>query len=175
MWASMWPSLLMALFQRFWRWLTVISRAWLLMVDEPSSLGEAVMLGAGSIEHRELIHYTVSKSTTFEPPHPGLDHVRRATAAHRDSRGKLKSTHGNPNQSNRMCKSTHGNRIECAMSTRTPRSSVLARSRRTSLTRTLYHESRDIATGHTTRPPARKKAQLLQRQLSSFKSIFALV
>jgi hypothetical protein len=40
------------------------------MVDEPSSLGEAVMLGAGSIEHRELIHYTVTKSTTFEPP-PG--------------------------------------------------------------------------------------------------------
>ena len=38
------------------------------MVDEPSSLGEAVMLGAGSIEHRELIYYTVSKSTTFEPP-----------------------------------------------------------------------------------------------------------
>jgi hypothetical protein len=55
----MWPSLLMALFQRFWRWLTVISRAWLLIVDEPSSLGEAVMLGAGSIEHR-----TFPKSTT---------------------------------------------------------------------------------------------------------------
>ena len=30
MWAPMWPSLLMALFQRFWRWLTAISRAeWL--------------------------------------------------------------------------------------------------------------------------------------------------
>ena len=41
------------------------------MVDEPSSLGEAVMLGAGSIEHRELIYYTVSKSTTFEPPRSG--------------------------------------------------------------------------------------------------------
>ena len=41
------------------------------MVDEPSSLGEAVMLGAGSIEHRELIYYTVSKSTTFEPPVAG--------------------------------------------------------------------------------------------------------
>ena len=41
------------------------------MVDEPSSLGEAVMLGAGSIEHRELIYYTVSKSTTFEPPRAG--------------------------------------------------------------------------------------------------------
>ena len=26
------------------------------------------MLGAGSIEHRELIYYTVSKSTTFGPP-----------------------------------------------------------------------------------------------------------
>ena len=31
------------------------------MVDEPSSLGEAAMLGAGSIEHRE----------TFEPPRAG--------------------------------------------------------------------------------------------------------
>ena len=41
------------------------------MVDEPSSLGEAVMLGSGSIEHRELIYYTVSKSTTFEPPRAG--------------------------------------------------------------------------------------------------------
>ena len=40
------------------------------MVDEPSSLGEAVMLGAGSIDHRELIYYTVSKSTTFEPGTP---------------------------------------------------------------------------------------------------------
>ena len=40
------------------------------MVDEPSSLGEAAMLGAGSIEHRELIYYTVSKSTTFEPEPP---------------------------------------------------------------------------------------------------------
>jgi hypothetical protein len=38
------------------------------MVDGPSSLGEVVMLGAGSIEHRELIYYTVLKSTTFEPP-----------------------------------------------------------------------------------------------------------
>jgi hypothetical protein len=28
--AHVWPSLLMALFQRFWRWLTAISRAeWL--------------------------------------------------------------------------------------------------------------------------------------------------
>ena len=61
----------MALFQRFWRWLTVISRAWLLMVDGPSSLGEAVMLWAGSIDHRELIYYTVSKSTTFHPPRSG--------------------------------------------------------------------------------------------------------
>ena len=41
------------------------------MVDGPSSLGEVVMLGAGSIEHRELIYYTVSKSTTFEPPRAG--------------------------------------------------------------------------------------------------------
>jgi hypothetical protein len=29
------------------------------------------MLGAGSIEHRELIYYTVSKSTTFHPPRAG--------------------------------------------------------------------------------------------------------
>jgi hypothetical protein len=71
MWTSMWPSLLMALFQRFWRWLTVISRAWLLIVDEPSSLSEAMMLGSGSIEHGELIYCTVSKSTTFEPPGTG--------------------------------------------------------------------------------------------------------
>ena len=41
------------------------------MVDEPSSLSEAVMLGAGSIEHRELIYYTVSKSTSFHPPRRG--------------------------------------------------------------------------------------------------------
>ena len=71
MWASMWRSLLMALFQRFWRWLTVISRTKRLMMDVSSSVGEVVMLGAGSIEHRELIYYTVSKSTTFEPPRSG--------------------------------------------------------------------------------------------------------
>jgi hypothetical protein len=47
------------------------------MVDEPSSLGEAVMLWAGSIDHRELIYYTVSKSTTFEPPRAGPRHQRR--------------------------------------------------------------------------------------------------
>jgi hypothetical protein len=29
------------------------------------------MLWAGSIDHRELIYYTVSKSTTFEPPRAG--------------------------------------------------------------------------------------------------------
>ena len=29
------------------------------------------MLGAGSIDHRELIYYTVSKSTTFHPPRSG--------------------------------------------------------------------------------------------------------
>ena len=56
------------------------------MVDEPSSLGEAVMLWAGSIEHRELIYYTVSKSTTFGPPRAGpasleLDPVMRQVAA----------------------------------------------------------------------------------------------
>ena len=62
----------MALFQRFWRWLTVISRTKRLMMDVSSSVGEVVMLGAGSIEHRELIYYTVSKSTTFEPPRSGL-------------------------------------------------------------------------------------------------------
>ena len=69
--------------------------------------------------------------------------ARHRRAAHRDSRGKLKSTHGNPNQSNRMCKSTHGNRIECAMSTRTPRSSVLWRSR--------HHVSRE-SPRHSHRP-----------------------
>ena len=46
------------------------------MVDEPSSLGEAEMLGTGSIEHRELIYYTVSKSTTFGPPRAGPRRVR---------------------------------------------------------------------------------------------------
>ena len=51
------------------------------MVDEPSSLGEAVMLGAGSIEHRELIYYTVSKSTTFEPPWAGPRRVVNPWAA----------------------------------------------------------------------------------------------
>ena len=61
----------MALFQRFWRWLTVISRTKRLMMDVSSSEGEVVMLGAGSIEHRELIYYTVSKSTTFHPPRSG--------------------------------------------------------------------------------------------------------
>ena len=63
--------MLMALFQRFWRWLTVISRTKRLMMDVSSSVGEVVLLGAGSIEHRELIYYTVSKSTTFEPPRSG--------------------------------------------------------------------------------------------------------
>ena len=63
--------LLMVLFQRFWRWLTVISRTKRLMMDVSSSAGEVVMLGAGSIEHRELTYYTVSKSTTFEPPRSG--------------------------------------------------------------------------------------------------------
>ena len=47
------------------------------MVDEPSSLGEAVMLGAGSIDHRELIYYTVSKSTTFHPPRSGPGQARK--------------------------------------------------------------------------------------------------
>ena len=53
------------------------------MVDGPSSLGEVVMLGAGSIEHRELIYYTVvSKSTTFHPPRsgPGLMAARFRSA-----------------------------------------------------------------------------------------------
>ena len=74
MWASMVAILLMALFQRFWRWLTVISRTKRLMMDVSSSVGEVVMLGAGSIEHRELIYYTIQKSTTFEPPRSGPRH-----------------------------------------------------------------------------------------------------
>ena len=79
MWASMVAILLMALFQRFWRWLTVISRTKRLMMDVSSSVGEVVMLGAGSIEHRELIYYTIQKSTTFEPPRsgPGLERGER--------------------------------------------------------------------------------------------------
>ena len=63
--------LLMVLFQRFWRWLTVISRTKRLMMDVSSSAGEVVMLGAGSIEHRELVYYNIQKSTTFEPPRAG--------------------------------------------------------------------------------------------------------
>ena len=58
----------MALFQRFSR---TISRTKRLMMDVSSSVGEVVMLGAGSIEHRELIYYTIQKSTTFEPPRSG--------------------------------------------------------------------------------------------------------
>ena len=56
MWAPMWPYWLMVLFQRFWRWLTAISRAEWLMADEPSGVGEVVMLELGSIEHRELVY-----------------------------------------------------------------------------------------------------------------------
>jgi len=44
---AMWPCWLMALFQRFWRWLTTISRAEWLMADEPSGIGEVLMLGPG--------------------------------------------------------------------------------------------------------------------------------
>ena len=53
----------MALFQRFWRRLTVISHAERLITDEPSSVGEIVMIGAGRIEHRELNYYTIRKAT----------------------------------------------------------------------------------------------------------------
>ena len=64
MWAPLWPSLLMALFQRFcWR-LTVISRAERLITDGPSSVGEVVMIEAGRIEHRELIS-TLPKIDNF--------------------------------------------------------------------------------------------------------------
>ena len=58
----------MALFQRFWRRLTVISHAERLITDEPSSVGEIVMIGAGRIEHRELNYYTIRKATFFGPP-----------------------------------------------------------------------------------------------------------
>ena len=48
------------------------------------------MLGAGSIEHRELIYYTVSKSTTFEPPRAGprLLSLRRPWTAPRARRAR---------------------------------------------------------------------------------------
>jgi hypothetical protein len=69
--------LLMVLFQRFWRWLTVISRTKRLMMDVSSSAGEVVMLGAGSIEHRELVYYNIQKSTTFQPPRAGPRRARR--------------------------------------------------------------------------------------------------
>ena len=65
MWASMWPSLLMTLFQRFWRWLTAISRAEWLMPDESSGVSEVVMLGSGSIEHRELIYWHCFKIDNY--------------------------------------------------------------------------------------------------------------
>ena len=69
---AMWPcSWLMVLFQRFWRWLTAISRAEWLMADGPSGVGEVVMLGPGSIEHRDLMYCNIRKSTTFEPPWRG--------------------------------------------------------------------------------------------------------
>ena len=61
----------MALFQRFWRRLTVISHAERLITDEPSSVGEIVMIGAGRIEHRELNYYTIRKATFFGPPTAG--------------------------------------------------------------------------------------------------------
>ena len=63
----------MALFQRFWRRLTVISRAERLITDGPSSVGEIVMIGAGRIEHRELICYTSENRQLLS--HPGLDHT----------------------------------------------------------------------------------------------------
>ena len=68
------PYWLMVLFQRFWRWLTAISRAEWLMADEQSSLGEVVMLGAVSIERRELVYGYIRKSTTFHPPPSGPSH-----------------------------------------------------------------------------------------------------
>ena len=78
MWASMVAILLMVLFQRFWRWLTVISRTKRLMMDVSSSAGEVVMLGAGSIEHRELVYYNIQKSTTFQPPRAGPRHLKKS-------------------------------------------------------------------------------------------------
>ena len=42
-------------------------------LDEPSSLGEAVMLGGGSIEHRELIYYHCFQIDNFSPPTAGLE------------------------------------------------------------------------------------------------------
>ena len=63
----------MALFQRFWRRLTVISHAERLITDGPSSVGEVVMFGAGRIEHRELICYTFENRQLLA--HPALDHT----------------------------------------------------------------------------------------------------
>ena len=54
----MWPCWLMALFQRFWRRLAVISHAERLITDEPSSVGEIVMIGSDRIEPWELNCYT---------------------------------------------------------------------------------------------------------------------
>ena len=48
--------------------LLAISRAEWLMADEPSGIGDVVMLGPGSIEHRELVYCYMRKSTTFHPP-----------------------------------------------------------------------------------------------------------
>ena len=72
----------MALFQRFWRRLTVISHAERLITDDSSSVGDIVMIGAGRIEHRELNYYTIRKATFFGPPTAG-PHRRGATTHNR--------------------------------------------------------------------------------------------
>ena len=62
----------MALFQRFWRWLTAISRAEWLMADELSGICDVVMLGPGSIEHRELVYCYMRENRQLFT-HPGVD------------------------------------------------------------------------------------------------------
>ena len=69
----------MVLFQRFWRWLTAISRAEWLMADEPSSLGEVVMLGA--VQSSVGSSYTVTSENRQLLAHPGVDPTRRPGSA----------------------------------------------------------------------------------------------
>ena len=70
----------MALFQRFWQRLTVISRAERLIIDGSSSICEVVMIGAGRIEHRDLICYTSENRQLLT--HPGMDHTSSKSATH---------------------------------------------------------------------------------------------
>ena len=97
----------MALFQRFWRRLTVISHAERLISDESSSVGDTVMIGAGRIEPRELNYYTFENRQLFTHPRvdpptepPPFSHYFRIQANQREGRfcpvGRSRSPPGTP-------------------------------------------------------------------------------